>query len=350
MSGVNVAFKITKEAAKLIKAGKAVLSSGGVRDLTGKFIELVNPTAVSRFTVSLPSLNPVTAGISIASSLACNVQCGFIQHGVNTANAKLNDVLLKLDSISQALGGLQTIQALSWVNTAFSLANSGISVAGFYMTLTKINKISDQLQHFYDEYKQDRQHDKVQHFNEILENLKSDLGTLKNRTLNDTYTEDDFRSADPSITRMINEAKAFIEAIIDDFENDAIDGQIACQIIFTLAAVLSQTINEFCSQYYYVHHVHHHMYEEWISFLDKIDCDPFREALKRHLKLNLAYAHISPVQKASAFLLAFEGITQQKNRLATCATLIDTINEQEYYHIGDTLNEQLCLELPKYFP
>lgn len=333
---------------KLVKAGKAVISSGGVREkLTGKMIEMAKPTAISKLGGTLSGLNPLMSGLNLASSIGSNVQCAFIQAGVDQANAKLDDVLVQLGNISKALGGLQTVQVLSWVNTAFSLANCGISVAGFYMTLTKLNGIKEQLQEFYDRYKMDRQHDKIQQFNRIMDDLKSDLGMMQNRAVNDTFTEADFRHADPSVTRLINEAKAYIEAIIDDFEHGNIDGQIACQIIFTLAAVLSQTINEFCSQYYFIHHMKHHMYDEWVSFLDKIDNEVFRQTLKNHLQLDPAYVGLTPAQKAGALMVSLESIKQEKARLATCATVVTELTEQEYFNLEDTINQKIYLEMPK---
>lgn len=93
-----------------------------------------------------------------------------------------------------------------------------------------------------------------------------------------------------------------------------------------------------------------HMYEEWISFLDRIDSDKFRNAFNRFIQLNIAYVVMTPIQKDSAFLLAMEQVNQEKNRLATCSTLISSISEQEYYHLEDALNARLYLEIPKVMP
>ena len=203
MSAVKMTFAISKSAAKLVKAGKAILSSGGVRDLTGQMIEMVKPVAPVASKAKL-SLNPVLGGINLASSIGSNIQCAFIQQGVNAANAKLDDVMVRLEKMSRALSSLQTVQTLSWIGTSFSLANCGISVAGFYLTLSRLDRINGQLKEFYDRYKQDRQNDKIMRFNEILDNLKSDIGMLRNRAVNKTFTEMDFKNDDPAITRLMN--------------------------------------------------------------------------------------------------------------------------------------------------
>lgn len=76
MSGtVKVACTITKEAMKLVKAGKAILESGGVRSLTGQMIEMAKSTVASTLKASTGGLglDPVGAAVNITSSLANNV-------------------------------------------------------------------------------------------------------------------------------------------------------------------------------------------------------------------------------------------------------------------------------------
>ena len=155
MSGtVKVVCTITKEAYKLIKTHQAVLQSGGVRSMAGQMIEMVRPAVTStlRAGTSGLGLGPVGVAVNITSSLANNVQSGIIQHSINVANAKLDVVIQQLSSLANAMQGLQQVQVLSWVNSAFSLANCGISVAGFYMTLNKLGQIQSQLGQFFDLY------------------------------------------------------------------------------------------------------------------------------------------------------------------------------------------------------
>ena len=167
---VKLAFTISKEAYKAIKAGQAVLESGGVRMLTGQMKEMAKPVG-SLFVSGLnaASLGPTGAAVSLGSSLLENGQLGVLQHSVNVTNVKLDDVIAKLNVLSKSMVSLNTIQALSWVTTGFSLANCGISAAGFYMTLNKLDGVHGQLHAFYDRYKQDRENDQV----EVFQNLMS---------------------------------------------------------------------------------------------------------------------------------------------------------------------------------
>ena len=115
---VNLTVKISKEAMKLVNSNLAKLSSGGVRLLDGTLFEQFKPAI---------GLGPVGSAINVASSLTANVQSAMIQQGVNAANAKLDVVIQQLGSLANAMQGLQQVQVLSWVNSAFSLANCGIS-------------------------------------------------------------------------------------------------------------------------------------------------------------------------------------------------------------------------------
>ena len=157
MAATEVLFKFTPQAIELVKKGQAMFSSGGIRTLTGQIIEMGVPTVTSTAKAAAGGLGlgPVGAGVNIASSLANNVQSGVLQHSVNLANAKLDTVVKQLGTLANAMQGLQQVQVLSWVNSAFSLANCGISVAGFYMTLNKLGQVKDKLVHLSDLYEHD---------------------------------------------------------------------------------------------------------------------------------------------------------------------------------------------------
>ncbi len=183
MASVSLAMSISKSAIELVKAGKAFISSGGIRLLDGTMYEMAKPVLSSGLKSTLGNLasGPIGSGLSIASSLASNVQCAIIQQGVNAANIKLDDAIQRLGRLETAMQGLQSIQVLSWANTALSLANSGISIAGFYMTLTKLSSIEEQLKAFIDRYQKDRNGDAVEQFRTILLDLRNDISYYKTR-------------------------------------------------------------------------------------------------------------------------------------------------------------------------
>ena len=349
---VTLAFKLSKDVVKMVKAGEAILSSGGVRLPTGELLELAKPVISS----NLPKitggfgLGPVGGAVNLASSLGSNVQCAFIQKGVNMANVKLDTVIGQLGTLSNALRGLQQIQVLSWVNAAFGLANCGISIAGFQMTLKKLDGVNGQIKEFYDSYKQDRQNDKVEKYHRIYMDLKGHLAFLQELHKEDTFDRQVFSLKESFIEEDLNEAHAFLGTILEDFRFKRIDGKIGCQIIFTLSALYSQVMNEFCCWYYYAHSVQHALFSNWFEIIGEIDSSEFRAAVKEHLSFDLAYVKVSPSQKLDAYKVAFEGIREQKNMLLTCAESIKTLPASEYRQIETAVNQGLIEALSKQLP
>lgn len=356
----EIMFSISKKAMKLIKAGKAVLESGGVRSLTGQMIEMAKPiatTAVKTANTATQAvaggmgLGPVGAAVNITSSLANNVQSGILQHSVNLANAKLDTVVKQLGSLANAMQGLQQVQVLSWVNSAFSLANCGISVAGFYMTLNKLGQVKDKLVHLSDLYEHDRESNHVEDYQNYQMLLKSHLSFLQERYNNDTFDRQSFLQRETAIENDLTRTENYLRKILKAFQARTIDGKAGCQIIFTLCVVYAQTVNEFCCQYFYAHGIQHPMFKDWISVLDEIDSPAFREFLKRYFTFDREYIAVSPKMKQAAHHILFESVNQQKNRLMLCADTIKQLPEEQYIHLDDLLNQEvfsgLSIEIPE---
>lgn len=344
---------ISKKAYKMIKAGKAILESGGVRSLTGQMVEMAKPiasTAVKTVNTGV-SLGPHAAAVNIASSLANNVQSGVIQYSVNLANAKLDVVVKQLGALSGAMQGLQQVQVLSWVNSAFSLANCGISVAGFYMTLNKLGQVQGKLGQFFDLYKQDSESKHIEDYQNYMMLLKGHLSFLQERYKNNTFDRQSFLQRETAIENDLTRTENYLRKILKAFGTRTIDGKAGCQIIFTLCVVYAQTVNEFCCQYFYAHGIQHPMFDDWISVLDEIDSPAFREFLKRYFSFDREYISISPKLKQAAHHVLFEAIGQQKNRLMLCADAIKQLPEEQYSCLDDILNKEvfsgLLIELPE---
>ena len=349
---VKVVCTISKEAYKLVKAGQAVLQSGGVRSLTGQIIEMAKPMVSSTVSSGLSGLGlgPVGAAVGITSSLANNVQSGFIQHSVNVANAKLDVVVQQLGSLANAMQGLQQVQVLSWVNSTFSLANCGISVAGFYMTLNKLSRLEGQLGQFFDLYKQDRNDQQVEDYQNYLMLLKGHLSYLQERYKNNTFDRQTFLQREANIESDLTRTENYLRTILKDFQKKTIDGKTGCQIIFTLCVVYAQTVNEFCCQYFYAHGIQHPIFRDWLSVLDEIDSPAFREFLKRYFTFDPEYISVSPKLKQTAHHILFESVCQQKNRLLMCADTVKLLPEDQYVHLDDLLNQEVFVGLSNSIP
>lgn len=336
---------VSKQAYDMIKAGKAVFSSGGVRSLTGQLIEMAKPIASSTIKNSnvLVSLGPHAAAVNVASSLINNVQSGALQHSLNLANVKLDTVITQLGTLSNAMQGLQQVKVLSWVNSAFSLANCGISVAGFYVTLNKLDHLHGQLGQFSDLYKQESESNHIESYQNYLMHLKNHLNYLQERYKNDTFNRQSFLQREATIENDLTHTENFLRKIIKTFKAKNIDGKIGCQIIFTLSIVYAQTVNEFCCQYFYEHGIAHSMFNDWISVLDEIDSPDFREFLKKYFIFDREYITVSPKLRNAAYQVLFESIIQQKNRLMLCSETIKHLPKEQYIHMDDLLSQEVFI-------
>lgn len=351
MNTVRIAYRISKEAMKLVKAGKAVISSGGVRELNGRFIELAKPIANSIRQGGVISANPLFSGINLASSLGTNVQCGFIQKGVNTANLKLDTVMTKLDTLAAGLGNLSTIGALSWVNAGFGVANLCVSAVGFAMLSNKLDGIKNTIDQFYDRYKEDIENQKISQYRNLGTQLNSHLNILRQIQHDDTQQFSDYLSRESNIDRDLNDTLSFLNDIINDFYTNKMNGRIVCEIITTLFPLYCQVLNLSCCLYYYTHNSKQHPnYGSWCCIFDRFDSDEFAKALKRYFAFDSAYTDISPFDKAIAQKIIWECIEEQRSSLASCAESVTYISIERFTHLDEYINSQIMEALAPQIP
>lgn len=393
----DVAFTLSKAAMELVKAGQATFSSGGVRLLNGQLYELAKPVVSNGLSSVLKSFlqgggNPIAGIVNVASSLTQNVQSalimkdigvintnigeigvqigdigaqigdigssingiqssiGVINNNITSMGTGINSIISQCSSISAALGGLQQIAALSWVSTAFSLANCGISIASFYVTMNKLNGISKLIEEFYDQYRRDRDHDTSEKFYNYYLNLKTDIGSM--RTLSETFVknESSLKTYSQSIEEHINGTASFIRKMRNEISGNVSKDKTVVKMIMSLYVLLAQTINEFCCLYYYSFKTPHHMLNDWNSFLLDISSEEFRGIYREHLLFSDEYMEITPEKKKQAYLVGTESVSEMKTRFDTCKALIDKLPQDQYYHLDDIINRQLYLELQTQVP
>jgi len=325
---VELVYTVSNKAMKLVKAGKAVISSGGVRMLDGSLAELAKPALK---TVS----GSITSPISLVSSLANNVQSGFIQHGVNTANKKLDVTLETLDRIEQAVGSLSRSNILGWASCAFSMANCGISIAGFYMTLKKMDQISAKISALSDKIDHAIISEMVERYERYRLNLNSDLGLLQTFKPEVTKT--------PNFEEHLNEITAYLNRILAEFEAHKIDGVLGCNLIFGLSIPFAQEIREYSTQFYYENNHYPTNYLQWISVLNRIDSDTFKQLLKSILLYDLPNLRME--DRYSAFSGAVSSIQLQLGNLAYGQELVKCLPQKKYIALDDVISYNIHNDL-----
>ena len=196
--------------------------------------------------------------------------------------------------------------ALQWVNMALQLANLAVTIGGFYLTLTKMESLHGDIRRFIDRYHADQNAEQFEKYKFHLKNLTSQINFLQCRYGHKEYDDRFFIIRESDIETECNETASFLERILDQYQRRDLETELACNILFTLAPVYTQLINEFCYQYRVVHDMEHQQMETWKNVLKKINSDEFASFLKREMIFNIFYAHISPIKRFSSLTVVFD--------------------------------------------
>lgn len=302
MAAEQVAFKLSKTALQMIRSGQAEVTPGGIRNIkTGKIIELAKPI--------------MTKTLSQKQMLA---------------------------QISQSV---QMVQALSWVNMALNLVNVGVSVAGFYMTLTRMESMHGELRQFIDSYNANQQSETLETYNNHLQKITNHLAYLQSRYTSAVFDQQDFMNRRNEIENECIETSNFLNKILNAYQARQMDGQLACQIIFTLAPVYAQLVNEYCCQYYCLCGQPHNQFASWLSILDQINSDTFRSFMKKQMAFNVEYADLHPQRRKDVLTVAFDSVEEMKNRLLLCADTIKLVPEHTLVPVENLLQEKMWKDI-----
>lgn len=328
MSGnVKLVYTVSKEAAKLVKQGLAVYESGGVRDLSGKLIELARPTVGNAIGSTLSSLSsPITA----ISSLANNVQSAVIQKGVNEANLKLDYSLEKLDQIQKSMSKLGTTNALAWANSVIGVANCAITIAEFQKVFEKLDNISSQINGIAEFLQAEKENNLRDNFHTNCLNLRDDCMELAKTA----YIPDK-----TNIARDINKTNSLLKSVIKDFESRRIDGKLGAQIIFNLAPIYAAVIRMYSDQYLQEMGTLPPNYNDWISVFEEINSDTFKEILKNILTVE--FLGVSPEVKYNTYAGVMIPAEEQLGTLLVYRDSVKCIEASEHKTLDDIFGNRI---------
>lgn len=354
----TITMSITNEAAEKVAKGLAKISSGGVRLNDGTMFEQAKPVIESILKSSTDSVlksalqasNPFVATANLVSSLGSNFQCALISRDVGIVSKKIDSLISQCSLIANSLGVLPQIQVLSWVGTAFSLANTGISIVGFYATLNKINGVDQIIRDFYNQYRRDQENKIFGEFYNNYLNLKTDIGNLQIINSFENLSKEKLLQYGQNIEDHINESAAFIRSQMQNLDGNISKEKNILRMVLSLYIVLAQVINEYSSLFYYANGNKHHMLNDWNSFLSDISSSDFRDQLRQHLIYCDDYLRISPEKKKDVYIVALECIKQPKNRFATCSRMLDSMTREEYMHMDDIQNQNLYNQMQACLP
>ncbi len=302
MATEQVAYKLSKHAIQLLKRGAAEWTPGGIRDVkTKKIIELVKPV--------------------------------------------MTTVLSQREMLNQISQSVKMVESLSWANVALNLVNVGVSVAGFYMTLTRMESMHGDLRQFIDTYTANHQSDTVEVYNNHLQKITNHLAYLQSRYTSTVFDQQDFMNRRNEIENECIETSNFLSKILTAFQAGQIENRLACQIIFTLTPVYAQLVNEYCCQFYCLSGHQHNQFEFWLSILDQINSEAFRFFMKKQIAFNAEYAELHPQRRKDILSVAFGSVDEVKKSLLLCSEAIQLVPEHTLVPIENLLQEKIWQDL-----
>ena len=298
MAAEQVAYKLSAKAIRLIKSKQAEWTPGGIRDIkTKKIIELARPV--------------------------------------------MTKTLTQKEMLNQISQSARQVQALSWVNTTLSLVNTGISVAGFYMTLTRMDSMHGDLRAFMDTYQADQQSEMLEDYHNHIQKITNHLAYLQSRYTTPLFDQQDFMIRRTVIENECIESANFIVRVLNAFQSGQVETQLACQSIFTMAPIYAQLVNEYCCQYYCLCRQQHNQFAPWLSVLDEINSDTFRHFMKKQMAFNVDYAELHPQRRKDILTVAFDSVEEVKKDMLLCAETIKLVPEDTLVPVENLLQEQL---------
>lgn len=365
MADVVLAYKISKKAMKLVKAGKAVVSSGGVRSITGELIELAKPVA--------QTLNGPLAPLTFVSSIGNNIQSVFIQksvdrnfrgiqdlkrqgveilsdldlihadtleikHGMLSMLNELHDVNRSVDLLNiktdfslMQMNQLQTmvrsLGTVTWLNCAFSVMNCGISIVGFSQVLNELSKISNQIAALDQKIERNLVNDYRQQFERFYDQIRTDIQFLQNPDLKISEIQ--------ALPEHLNLIKPFLNRINNEFLAGNIDNELACNIIFGLTNAFAQEIQFYSARYLYEKGELPATLDSWIKVIVDICQENFQSRLKT--VLSLEYMDLTLKQQKDILDASVLSSRLQLDNLVFSNLLTDKISEMDYLNFDQYL-------------
>lgn len=271
-----------------------------------------------------------------------NVETGKIMELAKPIMTKTFSQKEMLNQISQCA---QMTQALGWANVALNLVNIGVSVVGFYLTLTRMESMHGDLRRFIDTYNANQQSETLESYKNHLQKITNHLAYLQSRYTSDVFDQQDFMNRRNKIEEECIETANFLSKILNGFQNGQVEAKLACQIIFTLAPIYAQLVNEYCCQYYCLCGQQHNQFNSWLSVLDEINSEEFRFFMKKQMAFNVNYVELHPQRRKDVLTVAFDSVEEVKQNLLLCAETIKHVPENTLVPVENLLHEKIWQDM-----
>lgn len=319
----KIIYAISKNAYEMVKEGKANISSGGVRTIDGKLVELAIPTS---YTIknNIPQLNmceSLFAPITMVSSLFNNVQSFLIQKGVDQANKKLDQFSEEIEKISAVQNSLMELGKF----------NLSITIQKFKEIHQRLNDGVIKIDKILDVINGQDINDIQEKFSRYCSNLKGDIELL-------AYSEH-IEIHSTNIEDHLSNVKAFLEKIIKEMECEELSLNVGMPIIFKLIPGMIEVTKYFSAECYYQHGYIPSKLDECKKILEKLSDDKFKSVLKKYLFMEFLENSTEQRYMLNSYVT---GIIKWHIANLDCTKyLIQNHTKNEYINITDKIEKMI---------
>lgn len=192
--------RLPKNLETAYKAGKIIITDGVARDIvTGKIVAHLEQIK--------PFMNNSLNGFSSGNP-------AFGIYGMVLDTIKVGQGIYHIKQLNKIIQMAQTIQTLSCINIAMTGLNLGVSVAGFTIVLSKLNKIETQIQTIDKQIKEvikSNIKDLIREISKIIKNSITIVKKLENTPISESTSHE--------TEKLLNEIESWLLDLISRLEN-----------------------------------------------------------------------------------------------------------------------------------
>lgn len=329
MTDMEVVLYLSKRALQLVKTGKAVLSSGGVRLADGTLFEMYKPVLMKA------GKNASKGALRLATSVGNGM---FALDPVSATAGVANAVMsykngIKLDHVIKGMG---LLNSLGWATTALSAANIALNAAGFAVVCAKLNGLSKKIDDLAVDLKSEmhaiHMEDKILQIRELNNNLKSVVDHLGRAGLQEYDVL--------QIEQYLNEATELIRWLANTVVKLPAE---SCNKVFTLLFDLSSffasVLKEYGTQFFYRYNAFPANYDYWMKAFQFIEEKEIKKCLKRTIWQAEPLAVTERLEQAFDFsvnVVKLQAYDLDKNK-----EIIPEIPAEVYANMSDFIQKQI---------
>lgn len=317
MTPMIVSLVMDDKTAALLAAGKAKFSSGGVRLNNGQLVELYK------------NIQPFQNMTQIAPKSAPNP---------GATNMQLTNLA---NGIQGLMSSAELLQKMVYFNSAMSVVNCAITVAGFAIVSEKLNELSSKVDTIADTLKEYHMEDRIMDLKKSMNYLRSAIDRLNKAGLKDYDVL--------QIEEYLNSAQVELEWLFQAFEEATNEeSEKLFQLLFDVSAIYANVLKEYGTKYYYSFGSFPGNYDRWLETLSFFKKSGFEENVRKMVWISHPVAlsqQIREATNATVNILSFEYEQVLGNK-----ELVLALPEKASVNMMDYLQEKLDAKEFEYVP